>query len=522
MNKTDVINIIKEKLQILVNFYSTKNYKEVISKGLPLLKKNPQLNVLTNLVSLSYHNLGEHDKALNYLNKAFQVNSNDKSVLNNLGLIYTSIEKYEEAEEYLTRALKLHSDYIPAKINLANLKLKLNNATESINILEKILIKDKNNYDANFTLGNAYQQAGEFKKAEECFNKCLLLDKTKTIADKSLSLIIKYNKDSKHLKHMKEKINLKKTFDMESLSHLNFAIGKAYEDIGKYKEAFYHLDRGNKIKKTLIKYNFLEEKKLFINIKKLFSHFTYENHIDNDDNKIFVVGMTRSGTSLIEQILSSHNNIYGAGELNYIQNIASQHFMKNEIEFTESNINNYKEDIFFKSKIYYNNNLKRFKTNKKFIVDKAPLNFKWIGLILKLFPGCKIIHCTRDPMDICWSNYKNFFSSIKMNYANNFKNIAYFYNLYLDIMNYWQNKFEKEIYDIDYENLIKNPEKEIKNLVSFCGLDWNENYLKFYENKKTVSTASLAQVRSPLYKSSIKKWEKFSEKLNELKKLINY
>ena len=125
-------------------------------------------------------------------------------------------------------------------------------------------------------------------------------------------------------------------------------------------------------------------------------------------------------------------------------------------------------------------------------------------------------------MDICWSNYKNFFSSIKMNYANNFKNIAAFYNLYLNIMNYWKNKFGKEIYDIDYENLIKNPEKEIKNLVSFCGLDWNENYLKFYENKKTVSTASLAQVRSPLYKSSIKKWEKFSEELNELKKLINY
>tara|TARA_B100001540_G_scaffold307925_1_gene321860 strand:+ start:499 stop:2064 length:1566 start_codon:yes stop_codon:yes gene_type:complete len=521
MNKTDVINIIKEKLQILVNFYSTKNYKEVISKGLPLLKKNPQLNVLTNLVSLSYHNLGEHDKALNYLNKAFQVNSNDKSVLNNLGLIYTSIEKYEEAEEYLTRALKLHSDYIPAKINLANLKLKLNNATESINILEKILIKDKNNYDANFTLGNAYQQAGEFKKAEECFNKCLLLDKTKTIADKSLSLIIKYNKDSKHLKHMKEKINLKKTFDMESLSHLNFAIGKAYEDIGKYKEAFYHLDRGNKIKKTLIKYNFLEEKKLFINIKKLFSHFTYENHIDNDDNKIFVVGMTRSGTSLIEQILSSHNNIYGAGELNYIQNIASQHFMKNEIDFTESNINDYKEDIFFKSKIYYNNNLKRFKTNKKFIVDKAPLNFKWIGLILKLFPGCKIIHCTRDPMDICWSNYKNWFASKKLYFSYDLENLGNYYNCYKDLMSFWKINFKNKIFDIQYENLITNSEDKIKELIKFCNVKWDSNCLNFHKNKKVVATASLAQVRQPIYKSSVKQWENYKNELLLLKKIIN-
>ena len=125
-------------------------------------------------------------------------------------------------------------------------------------------------------------------------------------------------------------------------------------------------------------------------------------------------------------------------------------------------------------------------------------------------------------MDICWSNYKNFFSSAKMNYANSFKNIANYYKLYLDIMNFWKKKYPNEIYNMNYEKLIEDPRNEINKLVKFCDVDWVENYLNFYKNKKIVQTASLAQVRSPLYKSSIKKWEKFGKELYELKKLINY
>ena len=520
MNKTNVINIIKEKLQNLFNFYSTKKYSEVINRGLPLLKKNPQLNILSNLISLSYHNLGEHDKAITLLEKALQVNSKDTSVLNNLGLVHTSIENYEEAENYLERSLKLKPEYVAGSVNMANLKLKLNNGKEAINILEKILISNKDNYEVNFTLGNAYQQIGDFDRATNCFNKCLDLDKSKTIADKSLSLITKYTEKNKHFAHMKKKINLKKTFDMESLSHLNFAIGKAYEDMNKHKEAFYHLDRANKIKNTLINYNFQDEKKLFENIKKLFLNFNYKNIPNHNENKIFIVGMTRSGTSLVEQILSSHNKIYGAGELNFIQNIVTKYFMKSELDFQKLDINNYGEDVFFKSKNYYNNNLKKFKINKELVVDKAPLNFKWIGLIFKIFPGCKIISCLRDPMDVCWSNYKNWFAAKKLNFTYNLENLGNYYNSYKDLMIFWKNIFKDNIFDIYYEDLISDPNNKIKGLIKFCDVEWDDNCLNFHKNKKTVATASLAQVRKPIYKSSIKQWENYKNDLDPLKKII--
>ncbi len=308
---------------------------------------------------------------------------------------------------------------------------------------------------------------------------------------------------------------------MESLSHLNFAIGKAYEDIKKYKEAFYHLDRANKIKNTLINYNFKNEKKLFENIKKLFLNFNYKNVQNNTENKIFVVGMTRSGTSLIEQILSSHNKIYGAGELNFIQNIVTKYFMKNELDFQNLDINKFGDDVFFKSKNYYNKNLEKFKINKKLVVDKAPLNFKWIGLIFKIFPGCKIINCTRNPMDICLSNYKNIFSSYRLNFSYDLKNLGAYYNLYKNIMEHWNVLYPNRILNFNYEELTEKSKEKTIELLDFCELEWDDNCLNFFKNKRGINTASFAQVRNPIYKSSVKSWEKYKEHLIPLLDIIN-
>ena len=126
----------------------------------------------------------------------------------------------------------------------------------------------------------------------------------------------------------------------------------------------------------------------------------------------------------------------------------------------------------------------------------------------------------RNPMDICWSMYKNFFPSKRLNFSYSFNDLGDYYLLYKDMMNFWNNLFKNKIYNIKYENLIKDSEKEIKNLVNYCDLEWDENCMSFYNNKKSVSTASLAQVRNPIYKSSIEKWKNYSEELKELSKFL--
>ena len=514
----------EKKIKNILKLYEIGSFEDVISRTKPLIKKYPDIVDLYNLLALSYNGLNKTGDAIKLLEDVLKRDPNNIHVLNNLGLIHSGISSFEPSKIYLNKALKIKPNFFQAANNLANLFLKLNKAEESIKLLKKFIDQENsNNYVLNFTIANSYQQSGDFKNARKHYDKCLLIEPNRCDSDKAISLMTNYKNDkSNHMENMEKKLthNLNKT----DLMLLNYSLGKAYEDINNYEKSFLHLKRANDLNNEIINYIPSNENKIFENIKIIFKdNFNAINKDYNSDKIIiFIVGMPRSGTSLIEQILSSNENVYGAGELPFIGNLAENLFFNNKIKLNFNSLKEIEEEKFIKLNKDYFQKLSSFEINKKIFIDKAPFNFKWIGLIKKIIPNSKIIHCRRDAMDICWSNYKNFFSSIKMNYSNNFKNIAYFYNLYLDIMNYWKNKFKEEIYDIDYENLIKNPEKEIKNLVNFCELDWDENYLKFYENKKTVSTASLAQVRSPLYKSSIKKWENFGEKLNELKKLINY
>jgi len=515
---------LEEKVKNILKFYSAGNYEEVEARTKPLIKKFPDIIELYNLLALAYNGLNKTIESIKLLNGAKRKDPNNIHVLNNLGMIHSGLNNFEEAKESLNKALDLKPDFFQAANNLSNLLLKLNKADEAIKLLKKFINKENlNNYVLNFTIGNAYQQSGDFKNARYHYGKCLEIDHNRCDPDKAISLMTNYKSDeSDHLNDMEKKLENK--LSKTDLMLLNYSLGKAHEDLGNYNKSFIHLKNANKINYELTSYNSSVEKRNFENIKLIFKdkiNINNKNYI-SDKKVIFIIGMPRSGTSLIEQILSSNSDIYGAGELPFIGNSAENLFFNDKNNLNYSSIEDIEENKFKDLNINYFKKISSYNIKEKIIIDKAPFNFKWVGLILKIIPDCKIIHCKRDGMDICWSNYKNFFSSVKMNYSNNFENIANYYNLYLDIMNYWNKNFQNEIYEINYEKLIENPEKEIRGLVNFCKIDWNKNYLNFYKNKKTVSTASLAQVRSPLYKSSINNWEKFGKELNELKKLINY
>ena len=517
----DKIIKLKEKLSIIQNFYKSGRYEEVIIRAEPLLKKFPKLIFFYNLISLSYNGLGKFEKGISILNKAKKIEPNNILILNNLGLIHTNINDLIIAENYLKKALEIKPDYLEASINLAVIKLELNQNKEAIKILKKIIEKNKDNYFLNFTLGNAYQQSGEFTESQMYFNKCLNISPKSTAADKSLSMIIKYDNDHPHLKNMKEKLN--QTLNENDQMYLNFALGKAYEDCKNFKKSFLHYEKANNIKDKSIKFNIENEKKLFTNIKELFSnnheHVNFPK-IENEKKIIFVVGMPRSGTSLVEQIISSHSKVYGAGELSFITDLINKKFIKNDFYFFKDKINDFKKIELDEFKNEYLDSLKRYNFVENYLIDKAPLNFKWIGFILKSLPNSKIIHCNRSGMDVCWSNYKNFFSSNKMNYTYNFQNLGEYYWLYKNLMNFWDSIYKDRIYTVSYEELTNNPNEEIKKLIQYCGLDWEKNCLEFHQNKKAVSTASLVQVRKPIYKSSIKNWENYLENLSDLKSLL--
>ena len=217
--------------------------------------------------------------------------------------------------------------------------------------------------------------------------------------------------------------------------------------------------------------------------------------------------MPRSGTTLIERILSSHSKIYGAGELIFLPQIVDKNYLKNNKNFDET---------ISKIRSQYSEQIVKL-SNNNYIIDKLPLNFKWIGFIIKAFPEAKIIHLERNAMAVCWSNYKINFRDSGMEIALSQKDIAEYYTLYDDLMKFWYEKFKAKIININYEKFVLNYEKEAKNLIDKLSLNWEENLKNYNKNNdQPVETASLHQVRGKIIKNTSEQWKIYKNFLTEM------
>ena len=506
---------IQNQASSIINNYNAGNFKDVVKKGLSLIKKFPDQFLFYNATSLALTAQGRFKEALTLLHEAETNFDNNIFILNNLGLVYSNLNQIDNAKIYFDKALKINPNHISALVNLGNTLIKVGEDDEAKKLYDKALSLNppkESLTNVLSALGNYYQQIGDFENAERTFEKLSDIDFNNTQADKQRSLIRKYkNKDDPHLKQMEEKI--KKINIDDRKQPLLFALGKAYEDIKDYKNSFLYLKEGNDLANKKINYDIKKDQNLFENLKNFFDDLKIEYAAKKNKKIIFILGMPRSGTTLAEQIISSHHKVYGAGELPFLtENL--------EILRREGNLKKLNSNLIDNVRVDYLKKIERFKYSEEYITDKSPLNFRWIGIIKMMFPDSKIIHCRRDSMDTCFSNFKNSFAQGSLGFSYNLKNLGEYYNLYDDLMDYWNNKYPGEIYNLDYEKLVDDPEIEIRNILNFCNLDWDENCLQHQKNKKIVATASLAQVRSPVYKSSIKKWQNFKDDLVELKKII--
>ena len=516
------IEIKKKELEKIINLLNAKKYNEVISKTKPLIKKFPNDYIFYNALGMALMNIGQFDESLKILNKAIKLNAKNIHVLNNLGLVHSYLANYQRANEYYDRALKIKPDFLNALINLANLKEKLNLNTDAIEILKIALKHYPEDYFLHYTIGTLYQFLGDFKNSHFHYQKSLSINPGHTEIYRLMSMTKKFQKNDKDIEIIKNKLNDKNLTEIKKM-HLHFALGKAFDDTKDFDNSFLNYKMGNDFKDKFLKFNFKLDENIFSNLKKYFETKSNNLSLENDSDKkvIFIIGMPRSGTSLIEQVLSAHEKVAGAGELTFFTDAIYKEFSINKNR--NKNHNDFNFDLISKKKL---NNVKNFYLDKinelnyaeEYIVDKAPLNFKWAGFIKKVFPNSYIINCNRDPMDICWSNYKQYYSSSNLGFAYSLKNIAEFYNLYNEYMIFWQKTLgEKNLLNIQYESFIEDFEDEVKKLLNFCNLNWSTKCVEFYKSKNSVSTASLAQVRQPIYKTSVASWKNYSSHLEDLK-----
>ena len=478
---------LRKKYDKLYKKFVKGNFLEVIEECNKVLKKRKH-QLFFNLLSFAYQKSGKIEKSINVMKEALALNPNHPNFLNNMGTCLYMLHKYSEAEKYYKKGLAIDNKHLHILNNLGNLKRETYKIEESIQYYKKVLSIQSDAVPSLFNLVGIYRITNQKENSKQYCKKILELNKKLTDADRQYSLVHNYVENDPHLIEMLKKVNDEDLNNLEKI-HLYYGIHKAYEDIKNYKSAFKYLKIGNDLLKKETKYNFRQDEKKIKNFINFYKKNKKIKTTGDHRGLIFIVGMPRSGSSLVEQILDSHKKVFGGGEISYMQEIANKIISEEKID--ASVMNDYKNQ--------YLALIDELNNSSPIFTDKELLNFINIGLILKLFPNARIINCTRDPVDNCWSIYKNFFP-IKTQFVNDFKDITKFYRLYLNTMKFWQEEFPKNIFNLNYETLIENPKDQIEKILNFCNLEWDENVMNHHKSSRIIRTLSFDQANKPISK----------------------
>jgi len=298
---------------------------------------------------------------------------------------------------------------------------------------------------------------------------------------------------------------------------LHFLLAKAYEDKARYGTAFAHMEKANSLKRSMIEYSETRAIEHLMAIGATFSQELLAKHRDDGDRApqaVFVVGMPRSGTTLIEQILASHRDVHGAGELSALPDLIAEGLVG---ENFPTGTHSATPQMLHRLGERYNAKLKAIAPRAKRVIDKLPTNFQHVGLIHLALPGARIIHIQRDPLDTCLSCYATTFAG-GVNYAYDLGELGHYYRAYDDLMGHWRNVLPQgAMLEVQYEAVVQNLEQEARRIVAFCSLDWDQRCLDFHKNERAVATASLYQVRQPLYRNAIGRAASFGDCLDPLR-----
>ena len=536
-----------------IKLHTNKNYVKAEALYNKVLSSEPTNYEAIRHLGILYQDLEQYEKAYNYFLQALKVNPKGFQALSNLATIHMENKNYELAHKCLSQSFKINSSYVPTINNLAGYYHKINDPKnaiyysqlsikiqpgnpialdqyakaliinsrpeEAIDILEKLNKNFPDNDNFKHNLSTAYREIGEFKKANKISSEGFKNDY------KNIAYLLGYTKDKnnklkeEHIKYYDQLLAEEKlkSEDKTLICHSFFEYFKNQSD---YKKAGSYLTKGNNAQYALKEFNLESEKKFFNKLKSIFSKkidFEFEDKI-NKQIPIFVSGMPRSGTTLCEQILSSHSKITGAGELDYLAEVLDFRL----IQPTENQIN--KLDFIIKNQDslktareqYLDKLSKRDKGDSIYICDKMPHNFIFIGLIKLILPEAKIIYCKRDPIDNCFSLYSHKFVEVSHQYSYNQKMLVQYYKLHQDLMKFWFKKHADDIFILDNEELVNNQETVSKKLIEHCELEWEEQCLDFHKNKRQVRTASIEQVRKPINNKSIGAWKKYEDYLSEM------
>lgn len=437
-------------------------------------------------------------------------------VLHGLGLVCLRSGRLDEAIYRFQQVLEREPQHGGALLGLGDALGAAGRQREAETVLERLLAGEPANAGAHFALGQMRKQLGKFAASREAFARAVALAPDNPSCHCALAESATFKEGDPRLASLEALARREDGFAAQQRAELQFALFKAYDELNRPAEAFAALEKANGLYRALVPY---DEAEVFAFFRALTKTYSAEAIADlkgaghPSDVPIFVVGMPRSGTTLVEQILASHPEVHGAGELLYVQDLILGGFAGSDYP---SDLRALGADGLRKFGGYYAVRLSGLAPDAKRIVDKLPANFRHLGLLHLALPNARFIHVRRDAKDTCFSCYTRLFAN-GLNYSCELGELGRYYRAYEGLMAHWHHVLPSSaLIEVQYETLISDFEREARRLVAFCGLAWDERCLRFHETDRAVRTLSEFQVRRPLYTSSIGRWRRYEQWLEPL------
>jgi len=519
-----------------------------------MLQANPNWQKMQDAMKLQGD--GKHDEARKLVKGLLRENPSDVNSLNLMGSVCMSQEAHNDAEAFLRQAVGFAPDFAGAWSALSNSLKEQSKLEEAIEAMEKALSLEPRNTDWHCTLGNMLLLWGKEERSLAAFDEALSIQPgnagalhskghvLKTMGDQeeairayrasakarpdlgemfwSLANLKTFRFDPDEVEVMQAQLESGKLTD-ESELHFCYALGKHFEDQKEYSKAFDYYSRGGATKRKSVHYDPVDFDYKTNEIVELFTAEFFEQRTSfgyADPSPILIVGLPRSGSTLVEQILCSHSKIDGTAELPDLLALAYETGLNrfDKLKYPNSLADMDAAGIEFLGKEYIERTF-HHRQGAPHFTDKMPNNFPHIGLLHLILPNAKVIDARRHPLDSCFGTFKQLFAKGQQ-FSYDLFELGQYYNNYVRLMEHWDEVLPGKVLRVNYEDNVADQENQARRMIEHCGLEWEDQVLRFYESERAVKTASSEQVRQPIYNKSVNTWKRYETELADLIQIL--
>lgn len=457
--------------------------------------------------------VGRVDGALKLLDRAAALAPENPNYELARGVALESQGRWDDAMSSYRRISERYPDAPEPYANIGNVFVGCGRFDEAIDAYRQAIAVKPDYVDAWSHLGSVLKMKGDMEGARQAYEHVLGIQPDRIEVYRLMTQLQRYRSRDESDAETIERYLIDPKLSPVNAMHLHFALGKIQDDLGEYDEAFTHFSEANRLRRAGYHYDINDDIATLNKARRLFTKAFFEQRSGyglSEEKPIFIIGMPRSGSTLVEQILSTHPEVIAAGEVPDLWGTirAVGRFPdlaeRVDMELSVGLANEYVERM----KVYNRRGLPRS-------TDKELFNFIYVGVIRLLFPNAKVICCRRDPMDTCFSIWMRYFPTVGY-FANDQYEVGYFYRIFDAYMAHWHETLPSFVLDFDHRALIEDQEGQTRRLLTYCELDWTDTCLRFHESGRVAKTASTTQVRQPLNDKGFGHWRHYEQHLGEM------